>query len=66
MHTHEHVGLSCNVAADEGEMLRAVEHRLVDVSREVAVLRRYACLRDASDELLSAPSVPDEIGDRDE
>ena len=38
MHPHEHVALALHRALDEGHVLLAVEHRLVDVAGERAPL----------------------------
>ncbi len=62
---HEHVLLAGHRALHHGDVLLAVEERLVGVAGEVAPLRGDAGLGDPADELLVLAPVPDEVGDRD-
>ena len=66
MHAHEHVVLARPPSPlHEGDVLLAVEQRLVGVAGEVAPLGGDAGLGDAADELLVLAAVADEVGDRD-
>ena len=65
VHAHEHVVLAGHGAPDHGDVLLAVEERLVGVAGEVAPLGGDAGLGDAADELLVLAAVADEVGDRD-
>ena len=66
MHAHEHVLVPGDLAADEREVLHAVEQRLEHVRGEVAVLRGDPRLRHAPHELLAMAPVADEVGDREQ
>ena len=55
-----------DVAEDQREMLAVVEHRLERDARELAPRRLQRSRPDASHELLGAPPVADQVGDRDE
>ena len=65
MHPHEHVVLAGHRAPHHGDVLLAVEQRLVGVAGEVAPLGGDAGLGDATHELLVLAPVADEVGDRD-
>ena len=66
MDPHEHVLLVVDIAADHGDMLFAVEERLVDIAGEIAPLRGDARLGHELDQLLVLTPVADERGDGDE
>ena len=67
MHPHEDVALAPDIAPHDGEVVLAVELRLVDVAGEVTELggdpRRPG---DAPHQLVLVAPVPDQVGDGDE
>ena len=62
MHPHEHVGLAGDVALDQGDVLRAVDQRLVADRPELAEARGHLHDGHPAHELLGAPPVADEVG----
>ena len=65
VHPDEDVVGAGHLAPHQGDVLGAVDHRLVGVGGEVAERRRDAGLRHPPHELLPLPAVADEVGDRD-
>ena len=69
VHAHHHglaaLGRRRDVALDQRDVVLVVDQRAVADHVELAVLGRQVRLGDALDELLGAPAVLDQVGDRD-
>ncbi len=66
MDADEHVVLAGDLALDHRDVVLVVHQRAVPEDRELAEARRHARRDDPFDELVVAPAVGDQIGDRDQ
>ncbi len=66
VHPDQHVGLAGHLPFDHGHVVLAVQHRLVGVDGELAVVGRDAGVGEAPDQLVLAAAVTNEVGDGDE